>query len=75
MITTELQNKMIQKAKTKSDGVYSMSPYKYLVRDGRLVAFCHTVYKEIYSFHGIGNMSRGKVEYAMDIPKELKKIK
>lgn len=60
-MTIDETNLLHERAKTKKDGVYSFSPYLYVVKDNNFIAFsdyngnCH---QRMGSF----NVSIGKVE-------------
>lgn len=71
-ITVDDFNKLVDKAKEKEDGVYSMKPYTYAVKDGKFLGFCDYrgyMYVSLGSF--ITNV--GRVEYRFNQKKELKR--
>jgi len=60
MTITE-RNLLIDKAKTRKDGVYSYQQYLYVVNDNGLIAFSD-YHGNCYSCYGAFNVSIGKVE-------------
>ena len=52
-ITVIDYNKLIEKAKTRKDGVYSHSPYLYVVKDHKFIAYSDfhgNVFRALYGF-------------------------
>jgi hypothetical protein len=71
-MTVEERNLLTETAKEKKDGVYSKKPYKYAVRDGKLVAY-GDYFGNINRCIGSFDMTIGKVE-RYNVINELKKL-
>ena len=68
----EIGNEIIEKSKTKKDGVYSYKGFKYAVKDNKFVLFAD-YFGNISQTAGNFNVSLGKVERYESI-KELKRL-
>lgn len=72
MLQTDLQ-KLIEKSKEKSDGIYSMKPYKYVVKNKSLVLVGNIWNGEVSQFC-FGFLSKlGRVE-RHKLDNELKRL-
>ena len=71
-VNIDLANKIIEKAKTKNDGVYSIGGFTYAVKNNRFVLFSDH-FGNIYQIAGNFNTSIGKVDRS-DIRKELNRL-
>jgi len=60
-MTIETQNKLVEKSKTKKDGVYTFGGYYYAVKEGGLVAFSD--YDTCYACYGSFNTPIGKLSF------------
>jgi hypothetical protein len=68
---TKVANEIIEKAKTKNDGIYSHKGYKYIVIDNQFKAFCD--FKTIYLFRGF-TIKIKNVDEIYNVNKELQKL-
>jgi len=57
----EEHNKLIEKAKTKKDGVYSFGQYLYVVKGNKFIAYSDYS-GNLSTIHGVFHMQGGKVE-------------
>ena len=71
-MTIDERNLLIDKAKTRRDGVYSYQQYKYAVKNKGMIAFSD-YQGNIFTCHGAFNYVAGKVE-RWDISKTLKRL-
>jgi|GEM_PF-2943066 len=69
----DILNEIIERAKTKKDGIYSFKGFKYAVKDNRFVLFAD-YFGNLYQRAGNFNASIGKVEKRYNIIKELKRL-
>jgi len=69
----EITNQIIEKAKTKKDGVYSFKGFKYAVKDNNFVLFAD-YFGNLYQRAGNFNASLGKVKEKYNKTKELKRL-
>ena len=69
----EIANLIIEKAKTKDDGVYSFKGFKYAVKDNHFVLFAD-YFGIIHQRAGNFNAVIGKIEERYNIVKELKRL-
>jgi hypothetical protein len=60
-MTIAERNLLIDKAKSKKDGVYMCIPYMYVVKNNSLIAYSD-YFGVCYSCHGYFNVQIGKVE-------------
>jgi hypothetical protein len=61
MISQDNCKHLVEKAKTKPDGVYSARGYKYAVRSGKLIGWGEK-WGDTYLFVGFGGVFAGKVK-------------
>jgi len=69
----EETNLLVDKAKTKKDGIYSFKSFKYVVKNGRFILFSD-YFGNIYQRVGNFNVFLGKVKERYEIIKELRKL-
>jgi len=60
-MTIDERNTLIEKAKTRKDGVYSYRTYLYVVKNNNLIGFSD-YFGDCYSCHGAFNFTIGKCE-------------
>jgi hypothetical protein len=61
MISQDDCKHLVEKAKTKPDGVYSARGYKYAVKSGKLIGWGEK-FGDLYLFVGFGGVFAGKVK-------------
>jgi hypothetical protein len=68
----KMRNKLIEKAKTKPDGVYSLGPVLYRVNNNTLTHYAED--GQILEVYGHFNVIVGKYEFRDDAKRMLKSI-
>lgn len=67
-----IANEIIEKAKSKKDGVYSYKGSKYIVVGGKFKAYCS--YKEVFEKAGGFFVKIGTIDEIYNRDKELKRL-
>jgi hypothetical protein len=73
MISQDDCKHLVEKAKTKPDGVYSARGYKYAVKSGKLIGWGEK-WGDLYLFGGLGGVFAGKVKGRNPVLESLQRI-